>query len=352
MTAENGEIVELTPALSLKDLDPRDARMALAAARFAGEELGVPLEGHLLVALSGGADSTALLIVMCALRPLLGCRVEAAHLDHCLRPESADDARAAGELCASLGVPFHAERVDVSHLAETIPCGVEEAGRRARYAFLEKTRLSCGASWVLTAHHVDDLAEDMLLRLTRGVAWPGLGGMRGKVDEPGRRILRPLLMQRKGDLADMLKRMGVSWREDISNENRAWKRNRMRSDVLPLFERENPSFCDCVRRLWRNARRDESYWSSFLGHALAAQEDGSILIPGEVLLRWGKAERLRAMAEAVHRMHCGQPLADSLERMDAVWERRHFPRRFTFAGGLEADVSAQGILFRRKRKAW
>ena len=339
--------MKLSPALSLKDLDPRDARMALAVARFAERELGTPLEGTLLVALSGGADSTALLVILCALRPFLGCRVEAAHLDHGLRPESASEARAAGDLCVALGVPFHAGRADVARLARVGGCGIEEAGRQARYAFLEKVRLSCGASWVLTAHHVGDLAEDMLLRLTRGAVWPGLGGMRGKVDEEGRHILRPLLMQEKDDLTALLERMGVCWQEDHSNEDRTWKRNRMRHDVLPLLKAENPSFHDSVRRLWRNARQDEAYWKALIEPALEVLEGGSLLIRGEVLSGWGRAERLRAMAEAVRRMRCGQPLGDTLDRMDAVWERRHFPRHFSFAGGLKVEVSSRGMWFHR-----
>ena len=160
--------MKLAPDLSLKDLAPCDARMALSIARFAEEELKAPLRGRLLVALSGGADSTALLIILCALRPLLGCHVEAAHLDHGLRPESAEDALAAAVLCRDLGVPFHGGRADVAHLAQEYSCGVEEAGRRARYAFLEEARISSGADWTLTAHHVGDLAEDVLLRLARG----------------------------------------------------------------------------------------------------------------------------------------------------------------------------------------
>ena len=339
--------MKLSPALSLKDLDPRDARMALAVARFTERELGVPLAGTLLVAFSGGADSTALLLILCALRPSLGCRVEAAHLDHGLRPESAYEARAAGDLCASLGVPFHVGQADVASLAQASSCGLEEAGRRARYAFLEKERLACGASWVLTAHHVGDLAEDMLMRLTRGAVWPGLGGMRGKVDEEGKHILRPLLMQEKEDLKALLARSGIRWQEDRSNEDRTWKRNRMRHDVLPLLQAENPSLYDSVRRLWRNARQDEAYWSALVEQALDVLADGSLLIRGEILSEWGRAERMRAMAEAVRRMRCGQPLGDTLERMDAVWERRHFPRHFSFAGGLEVEVSSRGMWFHR-----
>lgn len=336
----------LTPRLSLKDLAPCDARMALAIARFAEEELEAPLKGRLLVALSGGADSTALLIILCALRPLLSCQVAAAHLDHGLRPESAEEAQAAEALCRALGVPFYTRKVDVARLARESACGVEEAGRRARYAFLEETRLSSGAEWALTAHHIGDLAEDVLMRLARGAAWPGLGGMRGKIEE--RRVLRPLLMREKRELTAMLERLGVPWREDRSNSDLTWKRNRIRHALLPLLLAENPAFFDAIRHLWRQARRDEAYWNAILEPALDLRADGSLVLRGELLQSWGKAERLRAMAEAVRRMHCGQPLSDTLERMESVWTRRHFPRRFSIAGGLEVEIRAQGIVFRKQ----
>ncbi len=344
--------VKLSPVLSLKDLSPRDARMALSVARFAEEELGAPLRGRLLVALSGGADSTALLILLCALRPLLSCQVEAAHLDHGLRPESAEEARAAEAMCTALGVPFYTRRVDVTRLAKEKICGVEEAGRNARYAFLEETRLACGAEWTLTAHHTGDLAEDVLMRLIRGAVWPGLGGMRGKIDEPGRRVLRPLLLREKSELTAMLKRLGVSWQEDRSNTDLTGKRNRVRHTLLPLFLAENPAFFDAVRHLWRQARRDEAYWNALLEPALDRRADGVLVIRGESFESWSESARLRALAEAVRRMGRGQPLADTLERMESVWKRKHFPRKFALTGGLEAEIHARAIVFRgRERNA-
>ena len=241
----------LTPSFSLKDLDAEDARTALLVARFTESELGVPLQGaRLLIALSGGADSTALLVLFCALRGKYGLSLAAAHLDHALRKESAEEAEAACALCRELGVGFFSRREDVGEKARLWRCGVEEAGRRVRYAFLEDCRRDWGASWILTAHHVGDLAEDVLMRLMRGAAWPGLGGMEAVVEEEGRRVLRPLLMLEKKDLSGMLLRLGVPWREDSSNADRAWKRNRVRHDMLPLFLAENPNFYESVRRLW------------------------------------------------------------------------------------------------------
>jgi len=334
--------------LSLKDLEPEDARLALAAARFTAQELGVELKGRgVLVAFSGGADSTALLVLFCALRSHLDITVAAAHLDHGLRPESAAEAVAAAAFCRGLGVPFFLKKEDVAGVAARLHCGVEEAGRRARYAFLEEARQACGASWVLTAHHAGDLAEDVLMRLVRGAAWPGLGGMRGVVDEPGRHVLRPLLMQEKAALEAVLTRLGISWQEDGSNASRAWRRNRMRHDVLPLLLAENPSFLESVRRLWRCARRDEREMLNLMDR-VSEQRDGGVFLPDRALKDLEQAGRLRCMAEAVRRVEGGQARADTLEAMEAAWLRRLFPRRFSFGGGVKAELSGKGAFFHRE----
>ena len=332
-------------AFSLKELAAEDARLALSVERFVEVELGVQLRGErLLVACSGGADSTALLLLFCALRQRLGLSLFAAHLDHGLRPESAEDARATEELCRRFDVPFFLKRESVGELARKWGCGLEEAGRRARYAFLEECRLRTGASWTLTAHHVGDLAEDVLMRLCRGAVWPGLGGMKAVMDEPGRRLLRPLLMVEKEELEAMLQRLGVSWREDASNASRAWKRNRMRHDVVPLLLAENPSFYDSVRRLWRCARRDERGWNERLEQVIQTNGDGFFLSDA-ALKELGGSGRLRAMAEALRRMK-GQARADTLEAVEKAWRRRMFPRRFSFGGGVKAELSGEGVLFR------
>ena len=351
--------MSLSSSLCLNALAPKDARMALDAVRFAEEEL--LLGGHgglrgkrLLAAFSGGADSTALLVMFCALRSHMGLDIHAAHLDHGLRDESRAEAEAAEAFCRSLGVPFHTRREDVRALAGEWGCGLEEAGRRARYAFLEECRVRTGAEWVLTAHHSGDLAEDVLMRLTRGAAWPGLGGMRAVVLEeaaphrPGRRLLRPLLMLDKEQLVAMLEHLGLTWQEDASNQSREWKRNRIRNDIMPLILAENPSFSESVRRLWRNAREDERWWEGRLEAALEEQGEGEerrIAISAEALDGLSRIGRMRVMAEAVRRMERGQVRADTLEKMEAVWQHRRFPRRFSFSGGLKAEVAACGVRF-------
>ncbi len=331
--------------MSLKKLPREDALMALSSLRFIEGELGRPLRGQkLLAAFSGGADSTALLVMFRALSPHFGFGLFAAHLDHGLRPESAADAESAAALCARLGVPLMTRRTDVSGLARRRRCGLEEAGRIARKAWLEECRVSCGASWVLEAHHSGDLAEDVLMRLVRGAGWPALGGMRAVVDMPGAHVLRPLLMLEKDRLTAMLRRLGVPWREDASNAGLECRRNRMRNAVLPLLLAENPRFYGSVRSLWRMARRSESAEGAAWEGNLAA--DGcEVLLPAGDLAEANAEKRALMYLAAVRSMGRGQARESSLAALDRAWLARRFPRLFQFGGGLRASVSAAGVRF-------
>ena len=330
--------------LDLKKLPREDALMALSALRFIEGELGRSLRGQkLLVAFSGGADSTALLILFRALAPHFGLGLSAAHLDHGLRPESAADAESASALCARLGVPLAVRRADVAGLARERRCGLEEAGRTVRKAWLEECRAACGASWVLEAHHSGDLAEDVLMRLVRGAGWPALGGMKAVADMPGMHVLRPLLMLEKDRLTAMLRHLGVPWREDATNAGLDHRRNRMRNAVLPLLLAENPRFYGSVRALWRMARDSERAVAG-LGSSLI-EENGTVLLPAEVLAGAGAEKRSLLYLAAVRRMARGQARASSLAALDRAWLARRFPRVFQFGGGLRALVSAEGVRF-------
>ena len=144
----------------LRGLDRRDALLALRVRTFVREELGVDWRGaRLLLSLSGGIDSTALLCLLLALRPLENLTLAAAHLDHCLRPESGDDAAYVRALCAAWEIPLHERKEDIRARAQAGAIGEEEAGRTARRAFLAETASLIHADWVLLAHHADDLAE-------------------------------------------------------------------------------------------------------------------------------------------------------------------------------------------------
>ncbi len=192
----------------------------------------------IIVALSGGADSTALLDLLSRL-PGLSPRLVAAHLNHCLRgPESDRDEEFVRSLAEQYRIPLECRRVDVKEHSRRERLNLEDAGRRARIGFLSELRDSRQATAVALAHHADDQAETVLMRLLRGA---GPGGLAGMPYRNGREYIRPLLGVTRAELAAYLAERGLAWREDESNQDTAFLRNRIRHDLLPLLEQYNPA---------------------------------------------------------------------------------------------------------------
>jgi tRNA(Ile)-lysidine synthase len=332
--------------MRLQDLPRHLARRCLGIPNFCRESLGVEVrEARLLVAYSTGLDSTALLHLMHLLRAPLNLTIFAAHAHHGLRPESDQELEHAIKTCQKLGIPCATSLLDVPALQAASGEGMEECARKARYAFLESSRVNAQADWIVTAHHGDDLAEDIVMRLLRGTGWPGLGGMAGV--DPGRRLLRPLLDWNKSELQAFLEETGITWREDPSNCATDRTRNRVRHEVLPLLRRENPSFAKTTRQLWELARIDAQYWEKALPEILPPIE--------EYLLRQADLEvhqalRLRIYKSALDAMGPGQALAHHLLLLDKAWMRKNCGRSIQFPGDKIARVEAEGIRFYRQSR--
>jgi tRNA(Ile)-lysidine synthase len=202
----------------------------------------------LVIAFSGGADSTALLDILAHLR---GCDLElvVAHLNHRLRgAESEADEHFACAAAARYGYPFALATVDVAALAEERGLSLEEAGREARYAFFRKVAGESAAAAVAVGHHQDDQAETALMRLLRGAGGSGLAGMRPK--SAAGMIVRPLLSLRRKEIEQYLRKAGLAWREDSSNVDVKFLRNRIRHELLPQLAGYNP---EIVERLNQTA---------------------------------------------------------------------------------------------------
>ena len=182
-----------------------------------------------LVAVSGGADSVALLDALCALRGPLDLTLTAAHVHHGLRPEADVWADGVRGLCERLGVPCHVERVTVRR--EPPWDGLEAESRRARHAALARLARAVGAVRIATGHTADDQAETVLMRLLQGAGPRGLGGI-----APLRGLLiRPLVETRRGAVEAHLRGRGLAWAEDPSNRDPRFLRNRIRHDLLPFM---------------------------------------------------------------------------------------------------------------------
>lgn len=215
---------------------------------------------HILAAVSGGADSVALLLALCDLRDQGRIRLSAAHFEHGIRgEESIADMRFAEKMCAEKNVPFYAGSGDVPAESVRRGTGLEETARDLRRAFLAKTAKSIGADAIALAHHADDQAETVLMRLMRGSGGRGIGGMR----ERDGMWLRPLLHCRKQSLIDYLAQRGVPWREDQTNAEEITLRNSLRLRVMPEIERLQPGAVEAIVRFADIQRRESDFLDGF-----------------------------------------------------------------------------------------
>ena len=199
-----------------------------------------PAGQSVLIAVSGGADSLALLDLL-----LLDGRwpVTVWHLDHGIRTDAGADLAAIRALLArhDVTVEVIAERADIPALARQWRCSLETAGRRHRYARLAAVAAERGISAVVTAHHRDDQAETVLANLLRGADETGRAGIppRRRLAE-GVDLVRPLLAISRQKLRDHLASRGITWSEDATNADVRHRRNRLRHEVLPALERDRP----------------------------------------------------------------------------------------------------------------
>jgi tRNA(Ile)-lysidine synthase len=301
-------------------LDPSAAALAEGAAR-----LGVPDGAVIILAVSGGPDSTALLHGAAALAPDRGWRLTVGHLDHSLRSTSADEGASVAAAAARLGLPVEVRRVDVAGLAASEHRSLEDAGRQARYRFLEELAAAHGPeALIATAHTADDVAETILLRLARG---SGLRGLRGIPARRGR-IVRPLLHARRADLRAALDAAGIPYVTDPSNTDLAHARNRVRAELLPAIERLNPAAVDALTRFGRLAADDDD-----LLDALAATELTQRRDPAEASIDWHQPPA-RALGRRILRLAIGDP-APSAERIEALLDAAEGPR-----GGVTIELGA------------
>jgi tRNA(Ile)-lysidine synthase len=259
----------------------------------------IPTGSHLLVAVSGGADSVALLRLLHGLAETLNLSLEAAHLDHGLRAVSRDDAAFVAQLCHQLGVSLPVARQDVAEIARRRKGNLEEVARDVRREFLEATAKERNCDLIVLGHHAGDQAETFLMRLMRGAGTAGLAGMR-QVDG---RIIRPLLSFHHEELVTYLEEGGFAWREDASNIDHAFTRNRIRHQLQPLLESFNPNITSQIAGLCEQLRLDEDFWSELANRTLTelgTRVDGGYSIQRGALAGLAPSLASRVIRAALH----------------------------------------------------
>ena len=224
--------------------------------------LKLPISNEsVIVAVSGGADSTALLLAIEELKSShkLYTDICVAHLDHRLRKTSARDAKWVSELAAKLGFRSVIGRSKVAENAKATSDNLEQAAREVRYAFLERTAKRLSADYVLTAHTMDDQAETVLLRLMRGSAGAGLGGMealRPLTKNSSIKLARPLLWARRIETEDYCRARRTEFLSDEMNDDQRFARVKVRKQLLPLMQSFNNRIVEAISRTASQLRED------------------------------------------------------------------------------------------------
>jgi tRNA(Ile)-lysidine synthase len=300
-------------------------------ARLVGIPDGIPL----VLAVSGGPDSMALLHAA-AHSSGRDWQPVVAHLDHGIRADSADDAAFVTGAAEALSLPWRLRRIDVAALAAIDGLGIEEAGRAARYTFLEEVADELGPeALIATAHTADDRAESVLLNLARGT---GLHGLRGMPARRGR-VVRPFLHARRSALRSALDDAGIGYRLDPTNTDSAQSRARVRGSVLPALESLNPATIEAIVRFADLAADDDELLDALAADELERRREA------DGALNWHDSPPA-ALGRRVLRLAIGDP-APSADRIEALLDAAQGPRgglRIELGRGRAAEVRGRRIV--------
>ena len=282
-------------------------------ARFAAQlDALVPDDEPIGVAVSGGPDSLALLLLASAARP---GRIEAATVDHGLRAESATEAAMVGGVCRELGVPHKVLVADWPEIPET---NIQAAARAMRYRLLNEWAVDRRLTAVATAHHADDQAETLMMRLFRGAGVSGLGGVRARrALSEDVKLIRPLLDWRKSELEDVVSQAGLVAVDDPSNRDPKHDRSRVRR-WLDQFEGADPARLAASASAIRDA--DEALdWAlaPLIGSRIRREEDALLVDPSELPRELRRRLLLAAFAELGAAPPRGPELMRAIDQLDA-----------------------------------
>ncbi len=244
-------------------------------------------------AVSGGADSMALLCVLYELREKLGIELFAANVNHSIRGEEGDkDSDFVRDFCQKKGIELFYKKIDIPRIAKEEQIGEEECGRRERYRFFESIAKRLGGARIATGHHMGDNAETVLFNLFRGSGTKGMGGIPYKRDN----IIRPLLNVSKDEIKSYLTKKNIPWCEDSTNKECDYTRNRLRNVVLFEAEKIFPKAEEKISSVSEILRQDDEYLTH-LALESGAFENGVIVKDKFMLLH--ESLRRRVVIEAL-----------------------------------------------------
>ncbi|MDP3210742.1 tRNA lysidine(34) synthetase TilS [Methylotenera sp.] len=286
----------------------------------------------LLLALSGGLDSSVLLHLLVSLKPILRFELHALHVHHGLSPNADAWAALCMEQCQSLDVPIRVVQVNVDQSSKL---GIEAEARQMRYQALFDERLSIQADFVVTAHHQDDQAETFILQLMRGAGVKGLSSM-AEVDRI-RSLIRPLLRVSRQALYDYAIQNELQWCDDESNDNTQYERNFVRHDVMPILQARYPSVKSVLSRTASHLAEANALLNTLAEiDAQTLVENDSVCLQGlsqlsnsraKNLLRWWFAQHYLSMPTSDHLAEMLQQLLNAKPDAELSIKIQHYTLR-------------------------
>jgi tRNA(Ile)-lysidine synthase len=284
---------------------------------------------RLCVAVSGGADSVALLLTLHGARESLGIGLSAAHVHHGLRGTEADaDQRFVEDLCIAHDIPLHLHQTSVPQRVAETQETIEEAARNLRYDFFTTLLTAGHADTILTAHTLDDQAETVLMKILRGAWTEGLSAIHPVITMAKGKIFRPFLQTRRAEIEAWLTQLNQPWRTDSTNADTAYTRNKIRHELLPQLRAYNPNLDQTLANMAELAREEETRWQTELNRLLP-----QLLLPGKPVRGGGRAVSTtpgQSQSEVSIELDRLRPLDPALRRRVLRAAARQLGARLTF----------------------
>jgi tRNA(Ile)-lysidine synthase len=308
-----------------------------------GERLGV--------ACSGGADSVALVQLLKEISPSLKVKLRILHFDHRLRRGSSRDFHFVETLAKRLKIPFAGGRRKTGQKRE-LGLSPEEKARELRYRFFETVLRKGGIRKLALAHHADDQAETVLMRLLQGTGLRGLQGMRPVSRRKGITLVRPLIEAGRGEIRKFLRDEGIPFREDSTNRSRRFLRNRIRLELLPFLEKRfSPKIRDLLCRLAQTSASElgdlddwtRSRWKDYV----RSRRNGTLRLDRERFLSLPGLLQFRLLDQALHAIDGGSGLDfDSWKKVEQGLEKGRF--RMTLPKRLDLRLTPTELLIHKE----
>lgn len=304
----------------------------------------------IVLGLSGGADSVALFLLLNELKEEYELNLFAVHVNHGIRKEAGEDADYAKELCEKFAVPFFLFEADISEMAKKQGKSEEEMGREFRYQCFNEVMEKEQADKIAVAHHMDDKVETVLFHLLRGTDLTGMSGIR----PVNGKIIRPLLSCRKEELITWLTEQKVAWKEDVTNGDNDYARNKIRNQILPLLTEINKQAVKHIAEYADSITEYDEYFCTEVSDYLASDacfKDGYGEISLHILLMNDRILALRIIYEMMAQV-CGEKKNISKEHVLSVYEllRKQIGKKVDLPYQMEAYITYRDLIIRKCSK--